>query len=68
MFHGSDVQTSLFAQLGDARSVVVRELSLGHDRVGDVRIRYQVDLENLGLESRLALVIILGEDRVKIDR
>ena len=66
VLHGSNVKTSLLAELRDARAVVVRELSLRQDRISDVRVCHQVDLKNLGLQRRLALVVAL--EQIEQDR
>ena len=59
VLHRSHVQTSLLAQLRDARSVIVREFTLRHDGVRNIWVGDQVDFEHLGLKRRLAFVILL---------
>ena len=53
------VQPSLLAQLRHAGAVVVRELPLAEDGVGDVGEGDEIDLEHLGLQPRLLRVIVL---------
>ena len=53
------VQASLLAELRDAGPVVVGELALAEDGVGDVGKGDEVDLEHLGLHRRLVLPVLL---------
>mmetsp|Transcript_11422 Transcript_11422/g.47893 ORF Transcript_11422/g.47893 Transcript_11422/m.47893 type:complete len:289 (+) Transcript_11422:3092-3958(+) len=53
------VQASLLAELRDARAVVMRQLALAENRVGDVRERHQVDLQHLRLHASLLFVVLL---------
>lgn len=44
---GSQVQTSLFTQLSNARAVVMTEHTISKDGISNIRVSHQVDLQNL---------------------
>jgi len=59
MLQGPHAQSGLLAQLGDSRSIVMRQRSASENRVSYVWIGDQVDLEGLRLEGGLLRLVVL---------